>query len=30
MIDLGDWANENHRIPDNNPPKDLDDLDEFN
>ncbi len=27
MIDLGDWANENHRIPDNNPPKDLDDID---
>ncbi len=29
MIDLGDWANENHRIADNNPPKDLD-IDEFN
>jgi uncharacterized protein len=24
MIDLGDWANENYRIPDKNPPKDLD------
>jgi len=27
MIDLGDWANENYKIPDNNPPKDLEDLD---
>ena len=21
MIDLGDWANENYKIPDNSPPK---------
>ena len=27
MIDLGDWANENYKIPDNSPPKDVDDLD---
>ena len=26
MIDLGDWANETHRIPDNSPPNDLDDV----
>jgi uncharacterized protein len=26
MIDLGDWANENYRIPDNNPPEELDDI----
>ncbi len=26
-IDLGDWASENYRIPDNNPPKDFDELD---
>jgi len=23
MIDLGDWASENYRIPDKNPPKDF-------
>ena len=27
MIDLGDWANENHRIPDNSPPKPDDEFD---
>ncbi|MDX1915200.1 MAG: DNA gyrase inhibitor YacG [Methylophilus sp.] len=27
LIDLGDWANENYRIPDNTPP-DLDDISE--
>ena len=27
LIDLGDWANENYKIPDNNPPKNLDELD---
>ena len=27
MIDLGDWANENYRIPDNKPPGVDDDLD---
>ena len=26
MIDLGDWANENYRIPDNKPIDDLDDI----
>jgi uncharacterized protein len=26
MIDLGDWANENYRIPDNKPAEDLDDV----
>ena len=26
MIDLGDWANETHRIPDVSPPKELDDF----
>jgi uncharacterized protein len=26
MIDLGDWANENYRIPDNKPMNDLDEL----
>jgi uncharacterized protein len=26
MIDLGDWANENYKIPDNNPPKDFDEI----
>ncbi|MEE9331205.1 MAG: DNA gyrase inhibitor YacG [Methylophilaceae bacterium] len=25
MIDLGDWANENYRIPDKHPPKNVDD-----
>jgi uncharacterized protein len=29
LIDLGDWANETHRIPDNSPPTD-DDLDQLN
>ncbi len=24
MIDLGDWANENYRIPDKKPPADID------
>lgn len=23
LIDLGDWANENYKIPDKNPPKDF-------
>ena len=27
MIDLGDWANENYRIPDNKPPELTDDID---
>jgi uncharacterized protein len=26
MIDLGDWANENYRIPDNKPPEEFDDI----
>ena len=26
MIDLGDWANENYRIPDNSPPKEIDEI----
>jgi endogenous inhibitor of DNA gyrase (YacG/DUF329 family) len=26
-IDLGDWASENYRIADNNPPKDFDEID---
>ena len=26
LIDLGDWANETHRIPDVNPPKESDDI----
>jgi endogenous inhibitor of DNA gyrase (YacG/DUF329 family) len=26
MIDLGDWANENYRIPDNKPTEDLDEF----
>ncbi len=26
MIDLGDWASENYKIPDKNPPKDFEDL----
>lgn len=26
MIDLGDWASENYRIPDKTPPKDLDEI----
>jgi endogenous inhibitor of DNA gyrase (YacG/DUF329 family) len=26
MIDLGDWANETYRIPDNKPPEGLDDF----
>ncbi len=26
MLDFGDWANENYRIPDKVPPKDLDDI----
>jgi endogenous inhibitor of DNA gyrase (YacG/DUF329 family) len=26
MIDLGDWANENYRIPDNKAPEELDDV----
>lgn len=26
LIDLGDWANENYRIPVNTPPKELDDF----
>jgi len=25
-IDFGDWANENYKIPDNNPPEELDDM----
>ncbi|MBE0439706.1 MAG: DNA gyrase inhibitor YacG [Gammaproteobacteria bacterium] len=25
LIDLGDWAAENHRIPDKSPPIDIDD-----
>jgi len=27
MIDLGDWANENYKIPDNKPPEDPDEFD---
>ena len=27
LIDLGDWANENYKIPDNKPPETLDDAD---
>jgi len=26
MIDFGDWANENYRIPDNKPAEELDDV----
>lgn len=26
LIDLGDWANENFKIPDNRPPKNPDEL----
>lgn len=26
ILDFGDWANENYRIPDKTPPKDLDDI----
>ncbi|WP_081977165.1 DNA gyrase inhibitor YacG [Methylotenera versatilis] len=26
MIDLGDWANENYKIPDNSPPSPEDEL----
>lgn len=26
MIDLGDWANENYKIPDNSPPEPEDEL----
>jgi uncharacterized protein len=27
MIDLGDWANENYKIPDNKPPEEPDEFD---
>jgi endogenous inhibitor of DNA gyrase (YacG/DUF329 family) len=26
ILDFGDWANENYRIPDKTPPKNLDDI----
>ncbi len=27
LIDLGDWANENYKIPDNKPPEEPDEFD---
>ena len=30
LIDLGDWASENHRIPEKSSPTEQYDLDEFN
>ncbi len=30
LIDLGDWAAENHRIPDKTGVSDIPDIDEFN